>query len=258
MNEIQKNIDSHVVKILEIGGGTGAQAKALSKLGYEVISVDVEASNYKEQQVFPIELFDGHSLPFDNQTFDMVFSSNVLEHIKHLHEFNAEMMRVLKPNGYCVHVMPTGTWTFWTMLAHYIDIPIKTFKNYNNVQKNRQLCPASDLRERYTSIASKYFSILQFLLKSPVLLLKENRNHLFPKRHGEKYFLLAELFTFSTFAWRSFFKSQNCSVSVSPMQLFYTGYMIFGSSLSFRKRYWLSWVLGSSVMIYIVRNRNPT
>ncbi len=89
--------------ILEIGGGTGWQARDLERAGYKVRSVDVEA----KPGVFPVELYDGHRLPCEDASCDVIFSSNVLEHVAHIDAFQAEMRRVLKPGGIAVHLMPT-------------------------------------------------------------------------------------------------------------------------------------------------------
>jgi 2-polyprenyl-3-methyl-5-hydroxy-6-metoxy-1,4-benzoquinol methylase len=101
--------------LLEIGGGAGWQAHDLAALGYKVRSVDIEDRSV----AFPVELYDGHRLPFGDGSFDIVFSSNVLEHIPHVDTFHAELRRVLKPGGVGIHLMPTPTWRVATLLAHY-------------------------------------------------------------------------------------------------------------------------------------------
>ena len=81
-------------KVLEIGGGTGLQAAALSRLGVDVTSIEIAASNYRHARVFPLVEYDGVHIPFEDETFDTLFSSNVLEHVPHLDKFQTEMMRV--------------------------------------------------------------------------------------------------------------------------------------------------------------------
>src|SRR5436309_261412 len=71
-------------RILEIGGGTGYQAKLLADRGFKVATIDVGTSNYKDERVFPVTEYDGKVFPFPDATFDVVFSSNVLEHIADL------------------------------------------------------------------------------------------------------------------------------------------------------------------------------
>jgi ubiquinone/menaquinone biosynthesis C-methylase UbiE len=64
--------------------------------------------------------YDGHSIPFDNQSFDIVFSSNVMEHILHTYEIQKEISRVLNNDGISIHVMPTPTWRILTNITHFI------------------------------------------------------------------------------------------------------------------------------------------
>jgi 2-polyprenyl-3-methyl-5-hydroxy-6-metoxy-1,4-benzoquinol methylase len=113
-------------RLLEIGAGTGWQAQALAKRGLDVSAVDVPSSNYADDRAFPVIDYDGHTLPFEDGEFDVVYSSNLLEHIPHLHDFQREIHRVLKPQGYVIHVLPSSAWRFWTNLTHivkYLSIP---------------------------------------------------------------------------------------------------------------------------------------
>src|SRR5687768_5054675 len=68
--------------ILEIGAGTGQQAKLISSKGYYVIALDVNSSSYRQSRVYPIVEYDGMNLPIKEKSISIVFSSNVLEHIK--------------------------------------------------------------------------------------------------------------------------------------------------------------------------------
>ena len=85
--------------ILEIGAGTGWQARELERHGHAVSAIDLASSNYRAHLVWPVTEYDGEHIPFPNNSFDIVFSSNVLEHIPHLPEFETEIIRVLKPTG---------------------------------------------------------------------------------------------------------------------------------------------------------------
>jgi len=86
-------------RILEIGAGTGEQARALCRRGFVVTAVDVPTSEYGRARVFEVLDYDGKRLPFPGASFDVVFSSNVLEHLEDLPAMLAEMRRVLRPGG---------------------------------------------------------------------------------------------------------------------------------------------------------------
>lgn len=111
-------------QILEIGAGAGWQSEILQKNGYDVSAIDLENTNYKNEQKFNVISYDGYKIPFKDNSFDVVFSSNVLEHIPHIIEFQKEIKRVLKNDGVCIHLLPTANWVFWTNLT----VMLKNFK----------------------------------------------------------------------------------------------------------------------------------
>lgn len=109
--------------LLEIGAGTGWQARRLSESGFKVEAIDVSMSNYAGDRIWPVRDYDGHTIPFEDQSFDCVFSSNTLEHIPHVRAFQAEIRRVLRPDGVAVHVLPSAPWRIWTNFTN----PIRYF-----------------------------------------------------------------------------------------------------------------------------------
>jgi SAM-dependent methyltransferase len=107
-------------RVLEIGAGAGWQAKYLANRGYIVSAIDLPSSNYLENRIWPVIDYDGSKIPFDGNTFDVIFSSNVLEHIPNVYAFQEEIHRVLKQDGRVVHVLPSSGWRFWTNIVHLI------------------------------------------------------------------------------------------------------------------------------------------
>ena len=95
-----------VKRVLELGAGDGVQTAALCEVFDEVVPMDIAPSGVVDGLV----VADAANLPFVDGYFDLVFSSNVLEHIERLDESLAEMKRVLAPDGIMIHSMPTGTW----------------------------------------------------------------------------------------------------------------------------------------------------
>jgi len=106
--------------VLEIGAESGWQAKALANRGYVVSAIDIQSCNYKTERVWSVTEYDGHKIPFPDQTFDIVFSSNTLEHIPHLYDFQKEIQRVLKQDGIACHLLPSSTWRWWTNITHLL------------------------------------------------------------------------------------------------------------------------------------------
>ncbi len=109
-------------RVLEIGAGAGWQAQVFASCGLEVSAIDLPLSEFSEKRVWPIINYDGKQIPFANDEFDVVFSSNVLEHIPDVAQFQKEIHRVLKPDGCAIHVLPSSSWRFWTSVTHILRL----------------------------------------------------------------------------------------------------------------------------------------
>ena len=205
-------------RLLELGAGTGWQAKKLAEYGFHVSAVEISLAAdgtmpaiYRRNKVYPISDYDGHHLPFGNKSFDIVFSSSVLEHIPHDRAFQQEIHRVLKEDAKALHILPSATWRFWSTLTYFI----------------RRLSGP-----RTGGIG-------------------------YPRRHGEKGSLVTEHYYFSRMAWKKFFRQTGWAVErIVPNRLFYTGECIRDEALSCRTRRALSYFLGSSCHLYLLRKRS--
>jgi SAM-dependent methyltransferase len=227
-------------KILEIGGGTGHQALAISKLGFDITSIDVASSIYADDQVFPVNTYDGKKIPFEDSRFDLVISSNTLEHIRDLDKFQSEICRVLAPDGFCLHAMPTASWRFWTSLTHYVEM----------FQRLLSLLPRAVFNAPTRAGFRDSGSVL-------ALMARTGHSYLLPPRHGERGNFVTELWYFSRFWWWRHFKRTGFDIcSTTPMGLFYTGHMLLNNHMSITLREKLSRVFGSSCVLFEVRPLN--
>ena len=90
--------------VLEIGTGTGAMLEALQDRGCRMQGVEVNAELMAEARRFfgdlPITAVNSAVLPFPDQSFDVVVSFDVLEHIPDTDAHLAEVRRVLRPGGW--------------------------------------------------------------------------------------------------------------------------------------------------------------
>jgi SAM-dependent methyltransferase len=111
-------------RILEVGAGTGQQALRLVELGHVVDAIDLPDGTYAAELVYPVRAYDGRSFPFESDSFDVVYSSNLLEHVKDLGALHREIRRVLVPDGSVIHVLPTHSWRFWTTLSSIIALHV--------------------------------------------------------------------------------------------------------------------------------------
>jgi SAM-dependent methyltransferase len=93
--------------VLDIGAGAGYlnpyDFKGRCK---KIVGVDLDPRVRDNPLLDEGVVHSGDSLPFENGTFDIVFSVYVAEHIEHPLKFLAEVSRVLKPGGVYLQVTP--------------------------------------------------------------------------------------------------------------------------------------------------------
>ncbi len=223
--------------VLEIGAAGGFQAALLARHFASVAAVDLAESIPAGDKAFPVQAYDGRHLPFPDASFDMVFSSNVLEHIAHVEAFQAEIRRVLKPGGRAVHVLPTATWRFWSILTHYLDLPARVLARLRGkgaAANDGVTTPAAPPLAR-PSLATQLGNLLM------------------ARRHGERGTSVGELYSFSRLAWVPLFRRNGFAVErVVPLKVFYTGYALFDTRLGIPARQRLASFLGSSTLLYVL------
>jgi ubiquinone/menaquinone biosynthesis C-methylase UbiE len=102
---IRRRLLQHIAKhIPELNGsvmdfGCGSKPyKSLFKVS-EYIGVDFKGQGHSHENEIIDVYYDGHHLPFEDQRFDGIFSSEVFEHVFNLEEMLKELNRVLKPGG---------------------------------------------------------------------------------------------------------------------------------------------------------------
>ena len=104
-NEIKKYAPKMEGKLLDFGCGAKPYQILFSNIeSYIGIDIENEGHDHKNEK---IDLFyDGENIPFDNETFDSILSSEVLEHVPNIDGCLKEIKRVLKSNGKILLTVP--------------------------------------------------------------------------------------------------------------------------------------------------------
>lgn len=99
--------------VLDLGCGTGYGASHIADLAHSVCGVDVSAeaitfarTQYPKSNLHFETITAGARLPFGDQSFDVVLSFQVLEHVQDDARYVAEATRVLRPGGLLILVTP--------------------------------------------------------------------------------------------------------------------------------------------------------
>ena len=96
------------MRMLEPGCGRGEFLKNFKDLGLDVVGVDASPEAIAFVDGLDIKLCDieNEKLPFNDNTFDVIYSKSFIEHLYYPEKYLEEAYRVLKPNGILLTLVP--------------------------------------------------------------------------------------------------------------------------------------------------------
>lgn len=132
---------------LDIGCREGHQARWLEGRGYTVTAIDIEQA-YEKAEMVDVD----QGLPYPDATFDLVWCSEVIEHLLDPAAFVAEVKRVLKPGGRLVLTTPNSAFWIYPVLRLFGRTPA-------SVQNptHRQFFAIADLRRLFPGVTVEGF-----------------------------------------------------------------------------------------------------
>jgi len=129
-------------KALDLGCGTGNYTLELYKRGFEVVGVDVSEEMLKiARKKLPNVKFiraDAYSLPFEDNTFDLVLSITMFEFIHKPEKALGEIYRVLKPGGEAIIGTMNGR-SLWFLFKRLKSLFVETAYRYARFYTPREL-----------------------------------------------------------------------------------------------------------------------
>jgi 2-polyprenyl-6-hydroxyphenyl methylase/3-demethylubiquinone-9 3-methyltransferase len=139
-------------EVLEVGCGLGYLSAGLRARGAaRLVSLDLAASllragTGKGRVTAPVQA-DALALPFPARRFDLVVSSDCIEHTPDPRAAVREMARVLRPGGRVVLTCPNAAWHWSVRVADRLGIrPYQGFENWPGFAELRRWFEEAGLR----------------------------------------------------------------------------------------------------------------
>ncbi|MCG9879922.1 MAG: class I SAM-dependent methyltransferase [Bacteroidia bacterium] len=127
------------IKVLDLGCGNGkslesflSQNKSTNWFGLDITdSPEVRSRNINDSKFYT---FDGVNIPFEDNTFDIIYSNQVFEHVRYPQELLLEVYRVLKKDGSFIgstsYLEPFHSFSYW----NYTPYGFMTLLNNANMR----------------------------------------------------------------------------------------------------------------------------
>ena len=129
-------------RVLDAGCGTGWFSQQAFIRGANVISLDIGKHllhQVKKKCSTDLVVGDICLLPFDNQSFDYVISTEVIEHTPYPMRALGEMYRVLREGGVLILTVPNRLWHFSVIIANKLKLrPYEGYENWVGWQQLRK------------------------------------------------------------------------------------------------------------------------
>jgi SAM-dependent methyltransferase len=218
--------------VVDVGAGSGLQANIIASWGCRVLPVDIQTC--PSSSYCTVVRYDGTSLPAPTKAMDIVFSSNVLEHVEDSSRnlLLKEVIRVLKPDGLFICILPSAAWRLWTSAAHYV-FAVEYLCGRRAVAGG----DAPNLRDAAAGMGYRRL-VTRMLI---------------PRPHGVDRTSLAELISFQATRWIGLLEKGGFQLLEQESNgLFYTGYNVL-PRLGVRSRVRLASILGSACHAFVLR-----
>lgn len=120
-------------RVLDFGCGNGNIVNEYSLKGYQAFGCDIafkqgeHVERLKNKNCIRLIEPDPYRLPFEDNYFDFVASDQVFEHVNDYSSALNEIMRVLRPGGFSLHIFPSR----YRIIETHVHIPFASIiKNY--------------------------------------------------------------------------------------------------------------------------------
>ena len=125
-------------KFLELGCGRGDFLNEFTEIGLETYAIDNNdyfKKNLKTNNFFKVDMTKSQ-LPFEENSFDIVYSKSFIEHFYYPEEIFKEALRILKPGGKFINLTPdweTIYKSFYEDYTHRTPFTVTSLKDIYSI-----------------------------------------------------------------------------------------------------------------------------
>ena len=139
-------------KLLEVGCGSQPYRRLFSNKNIEYSAIDWEGSEEHFKYKIPdVTYYDGENFPCSDGEYNIVFHTEVVEHVKNLNLFFKECFRVLCKNGEMVFSMPFSAryhyipYDYWRLTPTSLNLVLQEngFKDIIIIPRSKDVCVAA-------------------------------------------------------------------------------------------------------------------
>ncbi|KHK02805.1 methyltransferase domain-containing protein [Desulfovibrio sp. TomC] len=183
---------ARINRVLEVGAGEGSILKCLDRKAFanELHALEISSSGVEIIRSLGInslascDIFDGYTIPFEDNTFDLVILAHVLEHIEYPRILLREMRRVARYQYIEVPLDMPADLVSSAMMLSYGHVDCFSRSRLRHLLLSENLLPIIDSTKRYHRSAVEY---LHFegngVLRTPELVNAFRQRHDESNRH---------------------------------------------------------------------------
>lgn len=168
LTEVEKSLlntasDNNIKTILEAGCGTGRWLNSLNKLNKKLFGLDfsIQMLRIAKSETSETELVNADAcyLPFNDNSFDMIFCINAIHHFPDKQKFFSEVNRCITPNGIlCIYGVDPHIDKNWYVYDYFDGVYEKDLLRFPSLTDIRELCEVFNFQVEEQIIVERIFN----------------------------------------------------------------------------------------------------